>query len=196
MQYRTFGKTMERVSSLGFGCMRLPVVGGDHSVIDEAPATRMIHHAIEQGVNYFDTAWPYHSISMSDSGSSEPFLGRALAGGKRELVNVATKFPSWLLREPGDFDTYLNAQLRRLQTDHIDFYLIHAIGATSWPTLKRLEAGAFLERARKDGRIRFRGFSYHDTGELFMEVVDHFDWDFCLLQYNYLDVNYQAGRRR
>ena len=117
MRYRTFGKLAWRPSALGFGAMRLPTIDGDPARIDESEATRMIRHAIDCGVNYVDTAWPYHRST------SEPFLGRALGDGYRERVKLATKLPCWLVKEPADFDRFLNDQLDRLATGTIDFYL-------------------------------------------------------------------------
>ena len=194
MQYRTFGKTGEKVSALGFGCMRLPIIGKDKSAINEAEAIRLIHYAIDQGVNYFDTAYPYHSSSFSLPGKSEPLLGKALAGGHRDKVKIATKLPVWLVKEKGDFDKLLNLQLKRLNTDHIDFHMLHSLNESRWPNMLKLDAWSFLERAKKDGRIRFAGFSFHDSQALFPKILAHWDWDFTMIQYNYIDQNYQAGK--
>ncbi len=132
MLYRGFGKTNEKVSVLGFGCMRLPIINGDTTKIDEEKATKMIRHAIDEGVNYIDTAYPYHGTGMASGGESEPFVGRALKGGYREKVNLATKLPSWAIKTREDMDKYLNEQLEQLQTDRIDFYLVHALNKGSW----------------------------------------------------------------
>ena len=193
MLYRTLGKTNEKVSILGFGCMRLPVINGDSTKIDEEKATKMIHHAIDQGINYIDTAYPYHGTGMGHGGESEPFVGRALKDGYREKVNLATKLPSWLIKTREDMDKYLNEQLERLQTDRIDFYLVHALNANTWENLKKLGIKEFLDSAIKDGRIRYAGFSFHDKLEVFKDIVDYYHWSFCQIQYNYLDENFQAG---
>ncbi|MVX66797.1 aldo/keto reductase [Clostridium chromiireducens] len=193
MLYRTLGKTNEKVSTLGFGCMRLPIIDGDTTKIDEEKATEMIRNAIDQGVNYIDTAYPYHGTGMGNGGESEPFVGRALKDGYREKVNLATKLPSWAIKTREDMDKYLNEQLERLQTDKIDFYLVHALNKGSWENLKRLGIDEFLNSAIKDGRIRYAGFSFHDKLEVFKEIVDYYDWSFCQIQYNYLDEDFQAG---
>jgi len=192
--YRTLGKTNEKVSALGFGCMRLPIIDGDTTKIDEEEAIKMIRHAIDEGVNYVDTAYPYHGTGMGTGGQSEPFVGRALKDGYREKVKLATKLPSWLIKNREDMDKYLNEQLERLQTDTIDFYLVHALGTGTWENLKKLGISEFLDAAIKDGRIKYAGFSFHDKLGVFKEIVDYYDWSFCQIQYNYLDENFQAGK--
>jgi uncharacterized protein len=187
MKYRVLGN--EKVSALGFGCMRLPVIDGDSGKINEPETTRMIHYAIDRGVNYVDTAWGYHN------GQSEPATGRALSGGWREKVFLATKLPQWLVKTHEDCDKYLNEQLVRLQTDHIDFYLVHALGKGSWEKMKSLDVGKFLDRAIADGRIRYAGFSFHDDGENFAPIVDGYNWTFCQIQYNYMDEENQQGTK-
>lgn len=190
MQYRTFGKLNWKASALGFGCMRFPILDGDSSKIDESEATRMLHTAIDQGVNYLDTAYGYHS------GNSERFLGRALKNGYREKVHLATKLPCWLVKSAGDFDKYFDEQLQKLQTDHVDFYLLHGLGAARWHEMRDLGVLPWAERAIASGRIRHLGFSFHDGFEAFKEIVDGYDkWDFCQIQYNYMDVAEQAGTR-
>ncbi len=194
MLYRKFGKTNEMVSTLGFGCMRLPLMpGGDPSKIDYDKAIKLVRYAIDQGVNYIDTAYPYHGTGMEKGGASEPFVAKVLKDGYREKVKLATKLPSWLIKTRDDMDKYLNEQLQRLETDSIDFYLVHALNAKVWDTLKEAGISEFLDQAIKDGRIKHAGFSFHDKLDLFKEIVDYYDWSFCQIQYNYLDENFQAG---
>lgn len=194
MLYRTFGKTNEAVSVLGFGCMRLPTIGSDPTNIDEKKAIPMIRYAIDAGVNYVDTAYPYHGTGFTHGGASEPFVAKALKDGYRERVKLATKLPSWLIKTREDMDRYLNEQLDRLETDYIDFYLVHSLNAGTWPVLKEAGISDFLNAAMKDGRIKHAGFSFHDQVGLFKEIVDYYDWSFCQIQYNYLDEEYQAGK--
>jgi uncharacterized protein len=188
LRYRTFGRLDWTPSALGFGAMRLPTLGGDADTIDEVLATRMICTAIDAGVNYVDTAWPYHK------GQSEPFLGRCLQDGYRDKVKLATKMPSWLVEKAADFDGYLDQQLERLQTDTIDFYLLHALNKTQWPKLRDLGVREWSEKAIADGRIGHLGFSFHDDLTVFKEIVDAHDWTFCQIMYNYMDIEFQAGR--
>lgn len=193
MLYRDFGKTNEKVSVLGFGCMRLPTTSDNPMDIDEQNAINMIRHAIDQGVNFVDTAYPYHGLSLNHGGASEPFLAKVLHDGYREKVKIATKLPSWALETREDMDRFLNEQLERLETDCIDFYMVHGINKELWKHLKELGFEEFLDAALADGRIKHAGFSFHDRVELFKEVVDHYNWSFCLIQLNYLDDDYQAG---
>jgi predicted aldo/keto reductase-like oxidoreductase len=185
MLYRRMKKVDSDLSILGFGCMRLPMT--KDGCIDEEQATEMLRYAINHGVNYVDTAYPYHN------GESEPFLGRALHGGYREKVNLATKLPSWLIKSRRDMDRYLDEQLIRLRTDHIDFYLVHGLMKPFWENLLPLGITDFLDDAIADGRIRYAGFSFHDELALFKEIVDVYDWTFCQIQYNFMDEQYQAG---
>lgn len=196
MLYRKFGKTNEMVSILGFGCMRLPLLpGGDPSKIDEEFATKLIRYAIDKGVNYIDTAYPYHGRGMATAGQSEPFVGKVLKDGYREKVKIATKLPSWLINSRSDMDKYLNDQLIRLGTDGIDFYLVHALNDLLWKKVKELGITEFLDHAIRDGRIKHAGFSYHEKQEYFNGIVDSYDWSFCQIQYNYMDEEFQAGRK-
>jgi len=193
MRKTIFGKSGLQVSALGFGCMRLPVIGNDNSKIDEAQATEMIHHAIDQGINYFDTAYPYHGMDFSKGGASEPFLARALKNGYREKVYLATKLPSWLVESEEDLERFLDEQLERLDTGIIDFYLLHALDRRTWKKLSGFGVLDFLNKAIENNKIRFAGFSFHDEVGLFKEIVDAYDWTFCQIQYNYLDEEFQAG---
>lgn len=189
MLYRKFPRVHHDLSILGFGCMRLPPAEGEQAggKIDEPEAIRMIRTAIDAGVNYIDTAYPYHN------GESEVVVGKALSGGYRGKVFIATKLPSWLITGRADMDRYLDEQLARLGTDHIDFYLLHGLGAETWANLSRLGVLEFLDSARADGRIRYPGFSFHDEFAVFKEIVDAYPWTFAQIQYNYMDEQYQAG---
>ena len=193
MQYRSFGRLDWKASALGFGCMRFPTPDGNRfsGNIDEAESLRMVRHAIDNGVNYLDTAYVYHD------GQSERLLGKALKDGYREKVRLATKLPVWMVESAADFDRLLNEQLQRLQTEQIDFYLLHALSHERWNNvvlkhhlLDRAEA------AMADGRIGHLGFSFHDGYEAFEEIVKGSDlWSFCQIQYNYMDTENQAGTR-
>jgi len=156
-------------------------------LIDEAPAQALLRQAIDAGVNYVDTAYPYHG------GQSEPFVGRALKDGYRGKVQLATKSPVWLVNAESDWERLLDEQLRRLDTDRIDFYLLHALSAARWETVLRHRGLAAMERALADGRIRHLGFSLHDSLGVFRTIADGYDWEFCQIQYNFIDEQYQAG---
>ncbi|MGC9993753.1 MAG: aldo/keto reductase [Terriglobia bacterium] len=184
MLYRKMPKTGDELSILGFGCMRLPEKEGR---IDEARAASQIRYAIDHGVNYLDTAWPYHG------GESEPFVGRALSGGYRERVRLATKLPSWLVRSRADMERFLDAQLKKLASSRIDYYLIHSLDGAGWDQVAALGVMEFLDGARADGRIANAGFSFHGLREDFKRIVDAYPWTFCQIQYNYLDQENQAG---
>lgn len=160
MLYRKFGKTNEMVSVLGFGCMRLPIIGNNLTKIDEDKAVPMIRYAVDAGVNYVDTAYPYHGTGMASGGASEPLVAKALKDGYRQRVKLATKLPSWLINSRADMDKYLNEQLDRLATDTIDFYLVHALNRDFWPALKTTGITGFLDQAIKDGRIKYAGFLF------------------------------------
>lgn len=187
MQYRTMTKYHIKVSQLGFGCIRFPTFEGDSGSIDKYLSETMIHYAIDHGINYIDTAYPYHQ------GNSEAFLGEALKNGYREKVYLASKMPSWLIDEYEDFEKYLDEQLDNLQTDCIDFYLLHALSKKRFDNLVDLDVFKFLEEAEEKGKIKYIGFSFHDELDVFKEIVDFYDWDFCQIQLNYMDRKYQAG---
>jgi predicted aldo/keto reductase-like oxidoreductase len=164
--------------------MRLPVRDG---VIDREKAKNQILYSIDHGMNYIDTAWTYHL------GENEPFLGEVLEGGYREKVKLATKLPSWLIESREDMDRILNSQLERLRTDHIDYYLVHALVGALWDKLEKLEVMDFLDAAKADGRIINAGFSFHGSIGDFKRIVDSYPWTFCQVQYNFLDRENQAG---
>ena len=196
MEYRRMGKTEELVSPLGFGMMRPPLVTGDQGSpifgagqIDEKASADMLRRAIDMGINYVDTAYNYQN------GGSEILTGNALLGGYREKVFIATKSPVFLYTGEGDFDRFLEEQLKRLHTDYIDFYLLHGLSADTWKNLA-LKYGApeKLLAAKKAGKVRHIGFSFHDSFDAFREIVDYWDeWEFCQIQLNYIDENSQAG---
>jgi len=190
MQYRRFPLIEDlEISTLGLGCMRLPTIGGDEAAIDPAAFDAILAAAADAGINYLDTAYPYHR------GASELALGAALErAGTRDKFLIATKCPTWLLRESSDFDRFIDEQLERLRTDRIDFYLLHALNRERWAKVKELGGIAALERARASGRIRHIGFSFHDSTEAFKEIVDGYGgWEFCQVQYNYIDSAAHPG---
>lgn len=186
MQYRKMGSLDWEVSALGFGCMRLPSRRFSLMGADFEESKRIIRYGIDRGINYIDTAWPYHL------GESEKFLGEILKDGYREKVKLVTKLPMFLVRNTEDFDRFLNTQMERLQTDFLDIYLFHSMNAGSFDKLKRLGLIEKMEKAQKQGRIGHIGFSFHDTYPVFKEIVDFYDWDMTQIQYNYMDTGIQA----
>jgi predicted aldo/keto reductase-like oxidoreductase len=190
MKYRRFGTLDWKVSALGFGAMRLPIIGADRGNIDEAEAIRMIRYAFDHGVNYVDSAYPYHE------GNSEIVVGKALRDGYRERVRLATKMPIRMVSVRNDLDRFFSEQLAKLQTDHIDFYLFHGLNRERWAKMKEVDALGWAEEKMDTGEIGHLGFSFHDDIEVFREIVDGYDgWTFCQIQYNYVDTEYQAGTR-
>ena len=185
MLYREVPKNGDKLSVLGYGCMRFPV---RMQAINEKLAEKQILLAVEQGVNYFDTAYPYHS------GKSEPFLGKVLEkNGCRDKVKLATKLPHWMTPSKEEMDKLLDEQLKKLRTDRIDYYLIHALSGEHWETAKENGVIEFMDDALKAGKIINAGFSFHGLAEDFNKIVDDYDWTFCQIQYNYLDTQNQAG---
>jgi predicted aldo/keto reductase-like oxidoreductase len=167
--------------------MRLPLNSEDSKDIDTQKAKAMIRSAIDRGVNYIDTAYPYHGQQ------SEPFVAQVLEDGYRERVQLATKLPTWLVEKHEDFDRFFELQLERLKTDKIDYYLIHALDRDRWKKMVELDISSFLDRMKSDERVGNIGFSFHDDLVTFKQIVDDYPWDFCQIQYNYLDTHKQAG---
>jgi predicted aldo/keto reductase-like oxidoreductase len=187
MKYRNYKVADTELSLLGFGVMRLPVLE-DGDTVDEDEAIRMIRYAADQGVNYFDTAYVYHG------GQSERVLGKALAGGLREKVLVATKLPYWIMKDPSEMLPAFEKSLERLGTDYVDNYLVHDINDGRWDLVREWKIFDFLAKLKEEGRIRFAGFSYHgESPALFREVLDAYPWDFVQIQLNYMDTQIQAG---
>ena len=174
------------VSALGFGAMRLPV--DENSKINEKEAINMIRYAIDNGVNYIDTAYPYHN------GESEILIGKALKEGYREKIHLATKLPMWLVKKRDDFDKYLKEQIERLQTNP-DLYLFHGLNKDRLEKIKTFNLIEKMEQAKSKGLFKYIGFSFHDTYEVFKEIIDYYNWDCCQIQFNYLDIKYQAGTK-
>lgn len=185
MEMRKLDKLGIETSLLGFGCMRFPTT--QDGKIDEARAEQMLDRAIAAGVNYIDTAYPYHN------GESEPFVGKVLKKYDRDSFFLATKLPLWSLKSLEDAKRIFEDQLNRLQTDHIDFYLLHAVGKERWDSVKPMGVIEYLEQMQKEGKIRYLGFSFHDDYEVFEEIIKYRAWDFCQIQYNYMDTEEQAG---
>lgn len=190
MKYKPFGTTGWDASVLGFGTMRLPTTDNVNrgANIDEAKAADMLHYAIDHGINYIDTAYPYHRMQ------SELFLGRNLTGTWRQKVRLATKLPSWKIEKPEDFDTYFHEQLQKLNTDHIDLYLLHSLNDKTFDTIMSHGVLEWAQKTKAKGDIGLIGFSFHDQLPIFQKIIDAFDgWDFCQIQYNYMNTEYQAG---
>ena len=180
----------EKLSVLGFGCMRLPTrFGGPTSAfIDRDKAVRQIRYAIDNGVNYLDTAYPYHM------GNSESFLGEhILTDGYRDKVKVATKLPCFSIRRKEAVESTFQKQLKKLQTDRIDYYLLHALDGTGWDKMLSLDILSFMDKIRKEGSVGKMGFSFHGRKKDFLRIVDGYDWDFAQIQFNILDESFQAG---
>lgn len=185
MEYKHMDTMEDQPSLLGFGCMRFPTL--EDGSIDEVEAEKMIDTAMAAGVNYIDTAYPYHD------GNSEPFVGRVLKKYKRDQFYLATKLPIWELESKEDVKRIFDEQLQRLQVDYVDFYLLHALDAKKWETVLSFEIIPFLEQMKEEGKIRHIGFSFHDDYEVFEKIILYRDWDFCQIQLNYMDTHIQAG---
>lgn len=187
MNYRTFQKADKKISLLGFGTMRLPVINGKSDQIHEQEAIQMIRTAIDRGVNYIDTAYMYHN------GNSEIIVGKALQDGYRSKVFLADKMPVWMTKSEEDVEKIFEDQFKRLQTDCIDMYLVHNITGAIWNRAKKFHTMEYLDKKKAEGKIKYIGFSFHDELKLFQEVIDEYPWDFCQIQLNYMDADFQAG---
>ena len=186
MKYRKFGSTGFKVSALGLGCMRLPTKKLMPLQADMPKSVKLIKSAVDKGINYIDTAWVYHF------GASEKIVGIALQDGYREKVHLVTKSPLFLVNKAEDFDKFLNKQLKKLQTDYLDTYLFHSMNKSGLEKLKKYNLIDKMIDAKKKGKIKYIGFSFHDTLPVFKEIVDFYHWDVVQIQYNYMDTAIQA----
>ena len=184
MEYRKFEK-VDKLSLLGFGCMRFPTL--ENGKINEEEAEKMIDYAIKNGVNYIDTAYPYHN------GDSEPFVGKVLDKYPRDSYYLATKLPMWKVETLEDAKNLFEEQLKRVNKDYVDYYLFHALSKERWEKIKELGLIDYFEGKKKEGKLRKLGFSFHDDYKVFEEIITYYNWDFCQIQFNYLDTEEQAG---
>ena len=189
MKYRTMGKLGIRTSAFGLGCMRFNGEASGDSVIDEEKAIRLIRQAIDGGVSYLDTAYVYLDKT------SEIVLGKALRDGYRDRVNIATKMPAEFVHNREEMEALLESELKKLQTDHIDFYLMHGINREKWEYFKSIGAPEFFDDMKKAGKIRYKCFSFHGPYDEFEYILKDCDWDMVQIQYNFMDINNQAGTK-
>ena len=194
MLYNELGKTGLEVSRLGFGTMRLPTINSNAD-IDENEASAMLKYGIENGINIIDTAFPYHSVGIDGNGNSERFVGKFLKENDlRDEILLQTKSPSWLIEKKEDFDTYLDLQLEKLQTDYVDIYLLHSLTVPDWYKVKDLEVLDFLDECLSSGKVKHVGFSSHIEVDYLIEILDEYPkWEVVMTQMNYLDEYYQSG---
>ena len=194
MLYNKLGKTNLEVSRLGFGTMRLPTTGSNDEII-ESEAIEMLTYGIENGINIIDTAYPYHSKTLDGSGESETFVGEFLKENNyREDILLSTKSPSWAIEKKEDFDFYLDEQLKKLQTDYIDIYLLHSLTVPDWEKVKGLDVLDFLDDCLTTGKVKHVGFSSHIEVDYLIEIIDEYPkWEVVMTQMNYLDEYYQSG---
>lgn len=185
MEYRKMEKIGAAPSLLGFGCMRFPLL--EDGKINESEAEKMIDKAISEGVNYIDTAFPYHN------GDSEPFVGKVLKKYDRQSFYLATKLPLWKADSLEDAKKIFEEQIERLQVDYVDFYLLHALNKERWEKAVKCGIVSYCEELQKQGKIKYFGFSFHDSYSVFEEILTYRNWDFCQIQYNYMDDQIQAG---
>ena len=180
----------EKISRLGFGCMRFKTIDEEPSQIDKKESSKIIKEAIEKGLTYIDTAYPYHEKM------SEKFVGEFLEENNlRDEIYLATKLPCWLVKEKDDFYKIFNEQLENLRTDHLDFYLLHSLDIKRFREMVDLGVFDFVNELKEKGLVKNIGFSFHDEYEAFEEIIKAYDWDFCQIQLNYLDINLQAGMK-
>ena len=189
MKYRTFGKLGIQGSAFGLGCMRFNGAASGDSVIDEQKAVSLIRRAIDGGVTYLDTAYVYLDKT------SEIVLGKALQDGYRDKVTIATKMPMEAVKNRADMEALLAEELKKLQTDHIDFYLMHGINKEKWEYFKSIGAPEFFDEMKQAGKIRYKCFSFHGPYEDFEYIIKDSDWDMVQIQYNFMDVDNQAGTK-
>ncbi len=188
MKYREFGKLGIEGSAFGIGCMRFPMVRDENGkeAVDQKIANEILHTAIDNGVNYIDTAYVYSNRL------NEKAVGIALQGGYREKVYIATKLPIWDVKSKDDMYRLYEEQRSNLQVDCIDFYLIHALNRDQWRRMRDLGVREFLDDLKASGKIKYACFSFHDNYEAFEEIINAYDWDMCQIQFNYMDINNQA----
>ena len=194
MQFRELGNTGEKVSILGFGTMRLPTIK-THDNIDKTEASNILKYGIDNGINIIDTAYPYHGKEFAAAGKCEAFLGEFLKENSyREDILISTKSPSWLIEKEEDFTYYLDNQLKALQTDYIDVYMLHDISLKQWEKFQEFNVIKFLENAKDEGKINHIGLSVHcDLWDLAEMLYAYDGWEVCLTQMNYVDESYQTG---
>lgn len=190
MEKRVFKDSNDMISLLGFGLMRLPKIVGRGEEIDKAQALKMVDYAYEHGVNYFDTAWPYHN------GLSETFAGEALSRYPRDSYYLATKVPLWGMRSKDDAPQRFEEQLKKCRVDYFDFYLVHNLTQQLFETCEKFGVYEYLAEEKRRGRIRRLGFSFHDTPKMLEKIVAAHDWDFAQIQLNYLDWEDQDAKRQ
>lgn len=194
MIYNELGKSNLKVSRLGFGTMRLPTKNSNDEIIEDE-ASEMLTYGIENGINIIDTAYPYHSATLDGSGNSETFVGKFLKENSyREDILLSTKSPSWAIEKKEDFNYYLDEQLKKLQTDYIDIYLLHSLTVPDWEKVKNLDVLDFLDDCLSSGTVKHVGFSSHIEVDYLIEILDEYPkWEVVMTQMNYLDEYYQSG---
>ncbi|MBP1583004.1 MAG: aldo/keto reductase, partial [Victivallales bacterium] len=178
---RQYKNTAQTVPLLGFGCMRLPRLSPDNPKIDIATVKKMVERAMKAGCNYFDTAYMYHG------GESERCMGEVLKAYPRDSFYLADKMPVWFAKGAEDVERIFKEQLQRCQVDYFDFYLVHSLNVSNWRQAQKFQAYEFSSRMKKEGKIRRLGFSFHDSPEVFQEIIRARQWDFAQIQLNYLD---------